>query len=124
MLVVQSLGRQVYCPEILRPRSCFARQNCERVLDSLYFCNVLICAMCHRTQGNGTELHQGRVRWVLRKVVRHWNSLPGRMVVSQCLPEFKRSLDNALRHRVRFWGSPIWSQELDSMILVVPSNLG
>lgn len=56
---------QVYCPEILKPSSCFARQNCKRVLDSLYFCYTLICAMCHRSHGNGTELHQGRGRWVL-----------------------------------------------------------
>ena len=34
------------------------------------------------------------------------------------LLEFKKHLDNALSHTVRFFGGPVWSQELDSMILM------
>ena len=39
------------------------------------------------------------------------------------LPEFKEHLDTSLRHRVWFLGGPVWSQELDSMILVGPFQL-
>ena len=34
------------------------------------------------------------------------------------LLEFKKRLDNALSHTVWFLGGPVWSQELDSMILM------
>jgi len=40
------------------------------------------------------------------------------------LPEFKKHLDSALRHRVCILGGPLWSQELDSTFLVGPFQLG
>ena len=40
------------------------------------------------------------------------------------LPELKKHLDNMLRCRVWVLGGPVWSQELDSMILVCPLQLG
>jgi len=39
------------------------------------------------------------------------------------LSEFRRHLDNALRHRVWFLGGPVRSQEMDSMILMGPFQL-
>ena len=52
------------------------------------------------------ELGQGRVRLGVRKrfyterVLRHWDRIPRAMVRALSLPEFKKCLDNALRHRV------------------------
>ena len=43
---------------------------------------------------------------------------------SSKLPEFKECLDTTLRHRVWFFGGPVWRQELDSMIFVGPFQLG
>ena len=40
------------------------------------------------------------------------------------LLEFKKRLDNALSHTVWFLGGPVWSQELDSMILMGSFQLG
>jgi len=40
------------------------------------------------------------------------------------LMEFKKHLNNALRHRVWTLGGPVWSQELDWMILMGPFQLG
>ena len=40
------------------------------------------------------------------------------------LPELKEHLDNTLRHRVWILGSPVWSQELELVILVDPFQLG
>ena len=40
------------------------------------------------------------------------------------LTEFRESLDTALRHRVWILGGLEWSQELDSVILVGPFQLG
>jgi len=34
------------------------------------------------------------------------------------LAEFKKHLDNTLRHRVWFLGGSVWGQKLDSMITV------
>lgn len=34
------------------------------------------------------------------------------------------SLDNAPRHWVWIWGGPVWSQELDPMVLMHPFQLG
>ena len=42
----------------------------------------------------------------------------------KCYLEFKKHLDNALRHMVRFLGGPVWSQELDLIILMSPFQLG
>lgn len=39
------------------------------------------------------------------------------------LPEFKERLDTTLRHRSLNLGVPLWSQELDFMILVGPFKL-
>lgn len=36
------------------------------------------------------------------------------------LLELKESLGNALRHRAWILGGPVWSQELDSLILACP----
>ena len=33
-------------------------------------------------------------------------------------------LDNALRHRIRIFGGPVWSQSSDAMILAGPLQLG
>ena len=33
------------------------------------------------------------------------------------LTEFRESLDTALRHRVWILGGPVWSQELDSILM-------
>ena len=56
-------------------------------------------------------------------MVGHWDRLPRAVVMALSLPEFKKRLDNALRHRVWFLGDPVWSQELDLMILVGPFQL-
>lgn len=48
------------------------------------------------------------------------DSLKGRKVLR--LFSFKKHLDNALRYRVLFIGSPVLSQELDLVILVGPSQ--
>jgi len=47
-----------------------------------------------------------------------------KVVMALSLPGFKKPLDNALRHKVWFLGSPVWSQELDLMILLGPFQLG
>ena len=39
------------------------------------------------------------------------------------LLEFKEHLDNTLRHRISISGGPVWSQDLDLMILVDPFQL-
>ena len=57
-----------------------------------------------RTHGNGSKLHQGRFRLVLRKhfltkrVVKHWNRLPREVFDAPSLSVFKRHLDNALNN--------------------------
>ena len=33
------------------------------------------------------------------------------------LPEFEEYIGNSLRHIVYFLGGPVWSQELDSVVL-------
>ena len=46
-----------------------------------------------------------------------WNGLP-RAVGTARVPEFRERLGSALRHVAWFWGDPVWSQGLDSMVLV------
>ena len=50
--------------------------------------------------------------------VRHWSSLTRGH--STELSKFKKHLDVALGYVVSFLGGPVWSQELDSMILEGP----
>lgn len=57
------------------------------------------------TQGNGIKLHQGRFKLDIRKrftkrVFRHRNRLPREVAMAPSLLEFKKHLDNMLRHRV------------------------
>jgi len=40
------------------------------------------------------------------------------------LMELKKRVDNSLRHRVWILGGPLWSQGLDSVILVGPFKPG
>jgi len=57
-----------------------------------------------RTCENSSKLHQGRIRWDMRKhfvtqrVVRPWNRLPGEVVNAPGLSVLKRHLDNALKN--------------------------
>ncbi|KAJ7424031.1 hypothetical protein BTVI_07930 [Pitangus sulphuratus] len=59
-----------------------------------------------RTQGNGMRLCQGsfkldiRKRFFTQRVVGCWNRLPREVVTAPSLTEFKKRLDNALRHMV------------------------
>ncbi|KAJ7401587.1 rna-directed dna polymerase from mobile element jockey-like [Pitangus sulphuratus] len=56
------------------------------------------------TRGNGLKLCQGRLKLVIRKrfftqrVVRHWIRLPRAVVTAPSLTEFKKGLDDTLRH--------------------------
>jgi len=57
-------------------------------------------------RGNGLKLHQGRFRMDIRKrfftetVTGHWDRFPREVVTAPNLLEFKKCLDNALRHMV------------------------
>lgn len=76
------------------------------------------------------ELHQGRVksgvreRFFTKTVVRHRNKLPRTVATAISLMEFKKLLENALRHRFVLLGSSVLSQDLDLMITVGPFQLG
>jgi len=56
-----------------------------------------------RTRGNSLKLHQGRFRLDIRKnsftkrLVRHWNRLPGKVVESPSLEVLKKFVDMALQ---------------------------
>lgn len=75
-------------------------------------------------QWQDSKLSQGRFKLDIRKrfftqrVTGHWNSLLWEVVTAPSLvqTEFKRYLDNTLRHMV-------WFLELDSMILIGPFQL-
>lgn len=75
------------------------------------------------------ELGQGRVRLGVRervctqRLLKHWDRLPRAVNMAPSLLEFKKCLDSALRHMVCFLSGPVWSQELDSTILVCPFQL-
>ncbi|XP_053852363.1 uncharacterized protein LOC128817666 isoform X2 [Vidua macroura] len=77
------------------------------------------------TRGTGLELYQGRfrldigIKFFPQRVVGHWNRLPREVVTAPSPTQFKKLLDNALRH-MDCWGCPVQSQESDSMIPVVP----
>lgn len=57
-------------------------------------------------------------RFFTERVARYWDRLPRAVISALSLLEFKKHVDNALRHRVRFLAVPLWSQELDSLIFV------
>ncbi|KFQ10487.1 hypothetical protein N329_11475, partial [Haliaeetus albicilla] len=52
------------------------------------------------------KLHQGkfrlniRKRFLIERVVGHWNRLPGEVVTAPSLSEFKEHLDDAFSHTV------------------------
>lgn len=79
------------------------------------------------------EVYQGRFRCCLpldirkrfftQRVVGHWNRFPREVVMVPRLTEFKKPLDNALRHMVGSLGCLVRGQDLDSMILVGPCQL-
>ncbi|KAJ7408304.1 hypothetical protein BTVI_60230 [Pitangus sulphuratus] len=81
-----------------------------------------------RTQGNGLELFQGRLRLDIRKiffpqrVFGCWNRLPKEVVTAPSLTEFKKHLNDTQAHGVTLGDGPVKGQDLHSMILVVPSN--
>ena len=88
---------------------------------------ALSSAFCdsNRAQGNGMELCQGRGSWGLGTSSApedggHGTGCSGALPQ---VPEFKECSDSTLRHRVWILGGPVWSQELDSMLLRVPSKL-
>jgi len=50
------------------------------------------------------SMQEIRKRLSTKRVVRHWNSLPRETVTTPSLPEFKKHLDSAVRHRIWFFG--------------------
>lgn len=53
-------------------------------------------------------------------MVRQWNRLPREAVMVPSLLQFKKYLDNTLRHLVTwsdFLGGPVGTQELDSILM-------
>jgi len=75
------------------------------------------------------ELCQGKVRWGWGK----GSSPEGDQALAQTpqgsshsprLMQFKKHLDSTFRHWPSILGRHVWSQDLDLMVLVGPSNLG
>ena len=64
-----------------------------------------------------------RTRFFTKRVFGHWNRLPRAVVTAPSLLEFKKLLDNTLRHGVQFLGGAVWSQDLDLMTFVDPFQL-
>lgn len=58
-----------------------------------------------------------------QRVVRPWNRLHRAVVTAFSLPKLNKHLDNILRHMVWFLGGAMWSQGLDSIILMGPFQL-
>ena len=73
-------------------------------------------------KGNGTELHQGRVRLGIRnnffivRELKHWNRLPREVVHASWLLVFKSHLDNALNNVLSFLVNPDVVRQLDSLV--------
>lgn len=94
---------------------------------------MLVCGEKLDCQSNTNQLNNRRLarqcpldirkRFFTERVVQHWNRLPRAAVTAPSLTEFKKCLGNTLGHVVRFWGGPLESWELSSMILVGPSQL-
>jgi len=63
-------------------------------------------ACCNRTRGKGSKLKEGRFRLDIRKkfimirVVKHWNRLRRKVVDAPSLETFKARLDMALRNLI------------------------
>lgn len=78
-------------------------------------------------QSGGTaDLHQGRLRLDIRehffakRVVKHWNSLPGEVVDVPSLSAFKRHLENTFKTYFTFWSRLKWSASWMWCSLYVP----
>jgi len=77
---------------------------------------------------NMLRLPQGRVRLGVRErfCTQRWlgtELAPQGSDHSTELLEFRERLGCTLRHTAWFWGDPVWSQGLDSMVLVGPFQL-
>lgn len=86
-------------------------------------CWALLFGDGNRIWGNGIELHQGKVSLGVRKrfFTKTWLCTgTGKCSLTEC----EKCLYSALRHMVSFLGGLMWSQELDSVIILGPLQLG